>query len=71
MHFQNCLVLLHVQSSIFKQNCQAKFSMIKDLIGLFANCWRMDRLIKLSKQGLVLPFYHVVSNQDLIPIKHL
>jgi len=45
--------------------------MIKDLIGLFANCWRMDRLIKLSKQGLVLPFYHVVSNQDLIHIKHL
>lgn len=31
----------------------------------------LDFLIKLSKQELIMPFYHTVSNEDLIHVKHL
>jgi len=31
----------------------------------------LDFFVKLSKQGLVMPFYHTVSDEDLIHIKHL
>jgi peptidoglycan/xylan/chitin deacetylase (PgdA/CDA1 family) len=31
----------------------------------------LDFLIKVSNQGLLLPFYHTVSDRDLLHIKHL
>ncbi len=36
-----------------------------------SNLFDLNFLIKITKQGLLLPFYHTVSNENLSHIKHL
>lgn len=44
---------------------------LKNILSGTTNLLKLDFLIRLSNQGLVLPFYHTVSDVDLHHIKHL
>ncbi|MDD4489459.1 MAG: polysaccharide deacetylase family protein [Paludibacter sp.] len=44
---------------------------VRKNITIIANLLDTEFLIKLSKKNLVLPFYHAVSDNDLIHLKHL
>lgn len=63
-----CLVHLQIK---FEYNIHSMKSLITNLLSIITNCFGLDFLIRTSKQGLVLPFYHAVSDRDLVHIKHL
>ena len=44
---------------------------IKKLVSTTQKSFDLDFLIRLSGQHLILPFYHAVSDEDLIHLKHL
>lgn len=47
------------------------FSVLKEIIAPVSSLISLDGLIRLSGKGLVLPFYHTVSDEDLVHVKHL
>lgn len=45
--------------------------LLKKTLSVLSPLFSIDLLSGISGQGLILPFYHVVSNNDLAHIKHL
>ena len=45
--------------------------LIKKTLSVFTPLFNIDSLVEISGQGLILPFYHVVSDNDLSHLKHL
>ena len=44
---------------------------IKKLLSTTQKSFDLDFLIRVSGQHLILPFYHAVSDEDLVHLKHL
>jgi len=45
--------------------------LLKKTVSVISPLFSIHSLIKISGQGLILPFYHVVSDNDLPHVKHL